>query len=187
MELTFREWLEEDRLIESFDRNTNYKKLKMSEINKIMMEYYKFDSLDMLDGIYSQLPFLKGYLFKNEGREYFIYSFIINTVLDIHFFDIESAAPGTESDNKKFTKNSQPVFSAIVDIVLTELEFRPARKIRIVAPAGREQLYKKIIDKTLKKYGIEKDISLSISKDEDITRYHYLLEKEQDEFYIGIE
>ena len=191
MELTFREWLEEDRLIESFDRNPNYKRLSKSEELKYFCKYFDGESLDYVKSLISQLSFLKSYYLKNEGREYLIYSYIVNTVLEIHFHDINSTGndeDNDDNDDKGLTKNSQPVFSAVLDIVLNELEERSSRKIKIVAPNGRENLYKKIIDKTLKKYNIEKRISVTLSKNDfDKVIHNFLLEKEHDKIYIGIE
>lgn len=187
MELTFREWLEEDRLIESFDRNTNYKRLSKSEELKYFCKYFKNDTTEDVKLFLMQLSFLKSYYFKNEGREYLIYSFIDNTILEVHFHDINSAVPGSENDNKGLTKNSQPVFSVVLDIVLNEIDERPSRKIRIVAPNGRESLYKKIIDKTLKKYDVDKTIKYYITLDGENVKHNFLLEKEQNKICIGIE
>ena len=191
MELTFREWLEEDRLIESFDRNPNYKRLSKSEELKYFCKYFDGESLDYVKSLISQLSFLKSYYLKNEGREYLIYSYIVNTVLEIHFHDINSTGndeDNDDNDDKGLTKNSQPVFSAVLDIVLNELEERSSRKIKIVAPNGRENLYKKIIDKTLKKYNIDKTIKTYTSLDNSNKLVHnFLLEKEHEKIYIGIE
>ena len=161
----FREYLDDSRLIESFEITDKYKRLSKSEADKLWMKVLDTTS-DVLPGLYNSKQQLKTYILKNEGREYLIYTYIDNSILEIHFHDIDIPLDGTEYQDKKFTKNSQLVFSSVMSIVLKELEERPSRKIRISAPSGREKLYKKIIDKTLKKHNIEKDISLKMSKDE---------------------
>ena len=186
MDLTFREYLEEDKLIESFELTDKYKRLSKSEADKLWIKVLNTTD-DMLPGLYSKKPQLKTYILKNEGREYLIYTYIDNMVLEVHFHDIGVPLDGTEYQDKKFTKNSQLVFSSVMSIVLKELEERPSRKIKISAPIGREKLYKKIIDKTLKKHAIEKDISFTMSKDEySKDKFDFLLEKLQDNVYIEI-
>ena len=187
MQQTFRERLQEDELVEGFDITRNYKRLSKSESDKYWMKLLDIDE-DVLQSLYIAYPFLKSYVFKNEGREYLIYTYIINSVLEIHFNDIDVALDGNESDNKGFTKNSQHVFSVAMSIALNELEERPNRKIKISTPKNRLKLYKKIIDKTLKKYNIDKRVSLKSSKDvHNKDKYDFLLEKEQNKIYIGIE
>lgn len=187
MELTFKEWLEEDILIESFEITNNYKRLSKHESDKYWMKILDIGE-DLLPSLYTEIPYLKSYIFKNEGREYLIYTYIINSVLEIHFNDMNIVLDGKESDDKGLTKNSQSVFSAVMSIVLTELEERPNRKIKISTPKNRLKLYKKIIDKTLKKYNIEKHIFLKTSKDSyNKEKYDFLLEKEQTKICIGIE
>lgn len=183
----FREWLEEDKLIESFELTDKYKRLSKPEADKLWVKILNTTN-DMLPGLYASKPQLKTYILKNEGREYLIYTFLDNTILEIHFHDINIPLDGTEYQDKNFTKNSQLVFSSVMSIVLKELEERPSRKIKISAPIGREKLYKKIIDKILKKYNIEKDISLKISKDEySKDKFDFLLEKYQDNVCIEIQ
>lgn len=178
----FREWYNEEQLIESFELKDNYKRLSKSEADKHWMKIFNTTE-EQLPGLYASMSQLKCYIVKNEGREYFIYSYINNTFLEIHFIDINTKVDGTENHNKGLTKNSQPVFGAVMSIVLKELEERPSRKIKISAPDGRETLYKKIIDKTLKKYNIEKDIKISKSKnDENEVKHDFVLESNEYSF-----
>lgn len=185
MKTSFKEYLRECELIESFEITDKYKRLSKSEADKLWIQLLNTRE-DQLPGLYANRPQLKSYILKNEGREYLIYSFVKDTVLEVHFHDIDTPIDGTEYDDKKLTRNSQAVFSSVMSIVLKELEERPSRKIRISAPTGRETLYKKIIDKTLKKYSIEKDISLKMAKDEySRDKFDFLLES-IDNVYIEI-
>lgn len=185
--IEFRDWLKEEKLIESFEIKDNYKRLSKSEADKYWLEMMNTTE-DLLPGFYASYSQLKCYIVKNEGREYFIYSYVQNSFLEIHFVDTSDISDETSTSNKGLTKNSQPVFGAVMSIVLKELEDRPLRKIKISAPDGREKLYKKIIDKTLKKYNIEKDITMIMSKDaSQRNKYDYLLEKYITNSYITIE
>ncbi len=174
--IKFREWYNEEQLIESFEIKDNYKRLSKSEADKYWMKIFN-TSEDQLPGLYSSKSQLKCYIVKNEEREYFIYSYIDNSFFEIHFIDVDIKIDGKENSNKGLTKNSQPVFGAVMSIVLKELEERPLRKIKISAPEGRETLYKKIIDKTLKKYNIEKDIKITKTQDNGEIKHHFLLER----------
>ena len=190
MELTFREYLAESKLIESFDITNNYKELTKSNAIKYWLKItnIKPENSNLIDGIYNTYYKLKCYYTKNEGREYFIFSYEENNIFEIHFIDLDEIDEETSNDNKGFTKTSQHVFSVVMSIVLKEIDDKPNRKIKIVAPNGRENLYKKIIDKTLKKYNIEKRISVTLSKNDfDKVIHNFLLEKEHDKIYIGIE
>lgn len=179
MQQTFREYLAEEKLIESFEIKDNYKRLSKSEADKYWVKILDTTE-DQLPGFYASKMQLKCYIVKNERREYFIYSYIENAFLEIHFIDIDTKIDGTENNNKGLTKNSQPVFGAVMSIVIKELEERPSRKVKITAPDGRETLYKKIIDKTLKKYDIEKDIKINKSKnDKNDVKHHFLLESNE--------
>lgn len=186
MDITFREYL----VIESFDITNDYKELSKAAATKYWVKILniKPEEDGLIDGVYHSYHKLKCYYTKNEGREYFIYSFEENGIFEIHFLDLDEVDEETSNDKKGFTKNSQHVFSVVMNIVLTEIEERPKRKIKISAPDGRETLYKKIIDKTLKKYNIVKRISVKTSlTDFDKINHNFLLEKYQNKIYIGIE
>lgn len=190
MNISFREYLAENKLIESFDITTDYKELTKSNAIKYWAKILNIKQEDnsLIDGVYRSYHKLKCYYTKNEGREYFIYSFEENSIFEVHFLDLDEVDEETSNDKKGFTKNSQHVFSVIMNIVLKELEERPSKKIKIVAPDGRQILYKKIIDKTLKKYHIEKKISIKTKLDDfNKINHNFLLEKEQNKIYIGIE
>lgn len=187
MDLTFREYLEEDKLIESFELTDKYKRLSKSEADKYWLKFHDIEDEELLGLFYQDNPMMKCYIVKNEGLEYFIFSFVKNTIFEIHFYDTRNMGDDDSLDKTGVTKNSQAVFSAILSIVLAELEERPTRKIKIGAPEGRETFYKKIIDKTLKKYNIEKTISLTKSTDGKYVIHNFLLEKEQNKIFIGIE
>lgn len=109
MQQTFREYLAEEKLIESFEIKDNYKRLSKSEADKYWVKILDTTE-DQLPGFYASKMQLKCYIVKNEGREYFIYSYIENAFLEIHFIDIDTKIDGTENNNKGLTKNSQPVF-----------------------------------------------------------------------------
>lgn len=190
MKLAFREYLAESKLIESFDISNNYKELSKSNAIKYWLKItnIKPENSNLIDGIYNTYHKLKCYYTKNEGREYFIFSYVENNIFEIHFIDLDEIDEETSNDNKGFTKTSQHVFSVVMSIVLKEIEERPNIKIKIAAPNGRETLYKKIIDKTLKKYNVEKHMSVVLSKNDfDKVIHNFLLEKYQGKIRIGIE
>lgn len=64
MKLTFREYLEESRLIESFDRNPDYKRLSKSDELKYYCKYFDDKSSDYVKSLISQLSFFEKLLFK---------------------------------------------------------------------------------------------------------------------------
>lgn len=97
------------------------------------------------------------YVTKNQGREYFIYTFYNKLVYEIHFLDMEHITPEDENKDLKKTDNSQHVFSVIMSIVINTIKNRSVKNIKISAPEHREQFYLKIINKVLKKYGILSD------------------------------
>lgn len=112
-------------------------------------------SVDEVINVFHLYPYIKGYIFKNQGREYFIFSFIEQNILEIHFYDVDD---GSSYKTINQTKISIPIFSVILSIILKEIEDRKHRIIKIVAPNNRKELYLKIITKTLTKYNIKRNI-----------------------------
>jgi hypothetical protein len=64
-----REWLEEDRIVESFEVTDKYKRLSKSEADKLWMKVLNTND-DMLPGLYDKKPQLKTYIVKNEYYYY---------------------------------------------------------------------------------------------------------------------
>ena len=148
------------------------------KIDKFWIKHLNISDSEELQGLYSSRPQLKSYISKSQGREYFIYSFINNGYLEIHFYDTNNMVSGNETKNIGKTNNSQNIFSVIVSIVLKELEDRPNRKILIIAPEDKSDFYKKVIQKILKQYNIEKTIKIERIKDIETSeiKTYYILE-----------
>lgn len=161
--------------MESFTITNKYKRISKKEMDAFWIEALDSD-IENIQGIYQEYPQMKAYEFKNQGREYFIYTFIKDTILEVHFYDRTDMELIDDKSVLKKTTSSLPVYSAIVSIVLKELEERPSRKIRIIAPDGREELYLKIIKKILKEYDVNRTIKTSSKKEDGILKHHFLLE-----------
>lgn len=162
-------------IIESFTLTNKYKRISKKEMDDFWIELLNSD-IENIQGVYQEYPQMKAYEFKNQGREYFIYTFVKDTVLEVHFYDRTDMDLIDYHSVLKKTSTSLPVYSAIVSIVLKELEERPSRKIRIIAPDGREKLYLKIIEKILKDQNIIRTIKISSKKEEGVLKHHFLLE-----------
>ncbi len=152
--MKLRDYFEEENLVESFEIRDDYKKLSKNEIIHYMSKIYKVNVGEVIN-VFHLYPYIKGYIFKNQGREYFIFSFIEQSILEIHFYDVDD---GSSYKNINQTKISIPIFSVILSIVLKEIEDRKNRVVKIVAPNSRKELYLKIIAKVLNKYNIKRNI-----------------------------
>ena len=165
---TFREWLNEERtkekeLLEIFDLNRDYKQLSKSQSIKYWLKILtprKEDEHDTIEELYSALHWLKCYIVKNEGREYFIYSFYDKGIYEIHFYDMEYVQEDNELQNLKLTKSATKLFSIIITIMLDELFENSLQKIKIGAPKHKEKIYLKMIQKILKDYELDKSIRI---------------------------
>lgn len=148
-------------LIESFDINNNYKKLSKDEMDKYWFKITSSDDVDMLDlHIYKQYRNMICYVTKNQGREYFIYTFYRKNIFEIHFCDMNNLKQGEQDNDINYTSNSQHVFSVVMSIVIDTIENRSTEIIKIAAPKHRTDLYFKIIQKVLKKYNINKEVHI---------------------------
>lgn len=178
----FREWLNEEiikekELLEMFDLNRDYNQLSKSQSIKYWLKILKpkkEDEHDTIEELYSFLHWLKCYIVKNEGREYFIYSFYDKGVYEIHFYDMEYVQEDNELQNLKLTKSATKLFSAIITIMLDELFENSLQKIKIGAPKNKEKIYLKMIQKILKDYELDKSIRIINTP----TGKDYLIESE---------
>ena len=179
---TFREWsneeiIKEAELLEMFDFNRDYKQLSKPQSIKYWLKILnppKKDDQDTISELYTMLHWLKCYVFKNEGREYFIYSFYDKGVYEIHFYDMGYVQEDNELQNLKLTKSATKLFSAIITITLDELLENSLQKIKISAPKNKEKIYFKMIQKILKEYNLEKSIRIIDTP----TGKEYLIESE---------
>ncbi len=162
-------------IIESFKSTNNYKLISKKEMDDFWIEVLN-SNIENIQGVYQEYQQMKAYEFKNQGREYFIYTFVKDNVLEVHFYDRTDMDLIDDLSVLKKTSTSLPVYSAIVSIVLKELEERPSRKVRIIAPDGREKLYLKIIEKILKDQNIIRTIKISSKKEEGVLKHYFLLE-----------
>ena len=164
--MTFREHLNDSIIYESFDIHNNYKKLSKTESNKYWYKILDIENEsddfknEIIKNLNNKFKFLENYYIKNEGREYLIYSYYTNAIFEVHFYDLNSVDSDSELENLNLTKSSMYVFSTIISIIIKNIENKKLNKIRIQAPKNKEDLYLKIIKKILKKYNIDKDITI---------------------------
>jgi hypothetical protein len=168
--ISFRDYI----LYESFDLNNDYVRLNKKEMDEFWLEYFNIEDKELLGKMYQDKPFMKMYITKNSGRRYIIITFIVNSFLEVHFYD-RDLYKDSEDATLNLTKNSLKVFSVVMSIVLKELTDRPSRKIKISSPDNRQELYRKIIEKVLIKFNINKNVKLSKTNDGKIL-YNYMIE-----------
>ena len=164
-------------MIESFETNNNYKQLSKNEMTKYWLQITNSGNSDDIEKyIYQKYKNMICYIFKNQGREYFIYTFYNKLVYEIHFLDMEFYHPGEDSNDLKKTDNSQPVFSVIMSIVINTIKSRSVKTIKISAPEHREELYLKIIKKVLSKYNIFSEVYIKNNSHQPGKNYYIELD-----------
>lgn len=148
-------------MVESFDLTNDYKKLSKNEMDKYWLKITKSDDVNDIEKfIYKKYKDMVCYIAKNQGREYFIYTFYNKLMYEIHFLDMEHITPDDESLDLKKTDNSRHVFSVIMSIVIDAIKKRSIKKIKIRAPEHREEFYLKVVKKILSKNNINPDITI---------------------------
>lgn len=148
-------------MLESFDITDNYKKLTKIEMDKYWLKITKSDDIDDIEKfIYKKYRDMVCYITKNQGREYFIYTFYNKLMYEIHFLDMDNLSYDEQENDIGKTTNSQHVFSVIMSIVIDAIKKISIKKIKIIAPEHREEFYLKIIKKILLKYNITPDITI---------------------------
>lgn len=184
--MKFRDHFEEGVLIESFEIRDDYKKLSKNEMDDIWTYILDLEDKTYLNNFYNFYKNMVGYTSTNQGRIYFIYTFIKNNIFEIHFLDItnKESLRDEGSATLKKTTNALGAFNAVVSIVLKEYFKDNKIVIKIVSPDGRQQLYRKIIEKILKQYNINKN--LKISKSSSDVGHNFIIENYVNRFDILI-
>lgn len=184
--MKLRDYFEEGVLIESFEIRDDYKKLSKSEMDDIWAYILDIEDKNYLNSFYNLYKNMVGYTSINQGRIYFIYTFIKNNIFEIHFLDItnKESLRDEGSATLKKTTNAIGAFNTVVSIVLKEYFKDNKIVVKIVSLDGRQQLYKKIIEKILRQYNINKN--LKITKSSSDAKYNFLIENFINRFDILI-
>lgn len=151
-----------DYLDESFDLNSNYKKLSTKELDNYWVKILQDESL--IPEVHKRFRNMNGYVANYKSREYFIYTYYNNMVFEVHFYDMDNLE---DEDIKNIgkTPTSQGIFSIIMTIIIKSIEGFSPKIVRVIAPKNKEKFYVSIINKILKKYKIDREIQVHKTKD----------------------